>query len=120
MKFGDHVDILNKNGVVDKNNPNCEGRVTDFNNKFVWITNTNMPFMGTYNNNKIYRDQVVERNNDKDKLKRLNAGSITVAELIRKLSVVDPETRVMTDGTLDAYAIVDGKVFYEVYPGDNR
>ncbi len=61
MKINDHVDIKNKKGIVDPNDPNCVGRVVDFDDDYVYITNVNMPFMGTYCNVEIPRTRIVKR-----------------------------------------------------------
>lgn len=61
IKINDFVDIKNKKGVVDKNNPNCEGRIVDIIGDVVYITNANMPFMGTYHNRPFKMVDIVER-----------------------------------------------------------
>ena len=63
MNENEHVDIKNKKGIVDPTNPNCEGRITgiDPSGNYVFISNMNMPFEGTYSNKLIPIDQVVRR-----------------------------------------------------------
>jgi len=65
MKVNDYVDIKNAKGIVDPNDPNCEGRITGFDpsGRYVYIANTNMPFLGTYSNKPISSDRIVERKN---------------------------------------------------------
>lgn len=61
MKINDHVYIKNKRGVVDKNDPNCMGRVTGIDATHVYITNMNMPYLGTFAHKPIPKDMIVER-----------------------------------------------------------
>ena len=60
MKVNDHVHIKNKAGVVDKNNPNCMGRVTGIDMDTIYITNMNMPYMGTYAHQPLPKELIVE------------------------------------------------------------
>jgi hypothetical protein len=63
MKIGEHVLILNKKGIVDDNNPNCEGRIEDISvdGKFVFITNMNMPYMGSYAMERIPAEKIISK-----------------------------------------------------------
>jgi len=63
MQVNDYVDIKNKLGEVDPTDPNCEGRITDIDpsGEYVYISNTNMPFMGTYSGKLFHVSSIVER-----------------------------------------------------------
>lgn len=65
MQLNEFVDIKNGKGIVDITDPNCEGKITgiDPSGNYVFITNLNMPFMGTYSQKLISVDRIVERNN---------------------------------------------------------
>lgn len=65
MQVNDYVDIKNTNGIVDPTDPNCEGRITGFDasRRYVFITNLNAPFQGTYSNKLIDLSRIVERHN---------------------------------------------------------
>lgn len=64
MKINDHVYIKDKSGKVNKNNPNCMGRVTGIDMNHVYITNMNMPFMGTYAHERIPKEWIVEQGDE--------------------------------------------------------
>lgn len=61
----EYVDIKNGKGIVDPSDPNCEGRITGFDpsGRYVYISNMNMPFQGTYSNKPISIDSIVQRTN---------------------------------------------------------
>ena len=54
MKINDFITIKG----IPKTNPNHEGRVTKITNKGVYITNVNMPFMGTYINKFVPNEKI--------------------------------------------------------------
>lgn len=65
MNENEYVDIRNSKGIVDPSDPNCEGKITGFDptGRYVFISNMNMPFMGTYSNKPIPVDYIVRREN---------------------------------------------------------
>lgn len=60
---GKHITFVNPDtGKYDRADPNCEGRVTryDGKKKVVYVTNLNMPYLGTFINKPVPLDNILE------------------------------------------------------------
>jgi len=55
----DRVTLIDAAGNYDENDPNHEGRIVKIEQPFLYVTNTNMPYMGTMINQPIHYGRII-------------------------------------------------------------